>query len=169
MKIIGVNTTGIEIVMKKISGERTKPEVDYGAYWDGEEGEYTLVDKAGNKLTKETFANVSSFDEGLSGVERQKDEGAKWGFIDPNGIFPFKPIYDMVQLFANGLAAVQLKGKWGYIDKTGKQVIPFKYDSVTRFDLNVKGQAQVKYDGKWFYIDKEGGFVKNSGTPDGWK
>ena len=168
LKLFGVNTRGIESIMEKLSEKNSKPEEDYGAYWDGEYGDFVLVDKAGNKLTNETFANVSSFSEGLAGIEQQKDKGAKWGFIDPNGKFPFKPIYDEVQLYANGLAPVQLKKKWGYIYKTGKEAIPFKYDAATPFNLNVKDQAQVRQGGKWFYIDKAGNCIKNSEKPNGW-
>ncbi len=29
----------------------------------------------------------------------------------------------------SGLLAVKKGGKWGYLDKTGKQIIPIKYDA----------------------------------------
>ena len=31
--------------------------------------------------------------------------------------------------FSKGLASVKLNGKWGFIDKTDKVVIPIKYDN----------------------------------------
>jgi hypothetical protein len=39
-------------------------------------------------------------------------------------------IYEDVQDFDNGLAAVKLDGKWGFIDKTGTMVIKAEYDYV---------------------------------------
>jgi hypothetical protein len=126
-----------------------------------------LFDRVGNKLTKETFANVSDFEEGLAVIERQKDKGSRCGFIDPAGKFPFEPIYDTVQIFTNGLAPVQLKKKWGFIDKTGKQVISLKCEVATRFDMNIQGQAQVREGDRWFYINREGGFVKSCEKPQG--
>ncbi|MGB9726533.1 MAG: WG repeat-containing protein [Minisyncoccia bacterium] len=41
--------------------------------------------------------------------------------------------------------------KWGFIDKTGKEVIPFKYDYAYDFS---EGLAHVGLNGKRFCIDK---------------
>ena len=49
--------------------------------------------------------------------------------------------YDCVCDFEEGLAAVCLNGKWGFIDKTGKEVIPLKYDFAYGF---FGGLAQVE-------------------------
>ena len=38
------------------------------------------------------------------------------------------PQYEDADSFSEGLAAVKKDGKWGYIDETGKTVIPFEYD-----------------------------------------
>ena len=38
------------------------------------------------------------------------------------------PQYEDADSFNEGLAAVKKDGKWGYIDETGKTVIPFEYD-----------------------------------------
>ena len=35
--------------------------------------------------------------------------------------------YDSAYDFHDGLAGVCLDGKWGFIDKTGREVTPFKY------------------------------------------
>jgi hypothetical protein len=61
--------------------------------------------------------------------------------------------YDVVWSFSEGLACVQLNGKWGYIDKTGKEVIPLKYDNVFPFS---EGLARVELNGRWGYIDRTG-------------
>jgi len=55
------------------------------------------------------------------------------------------------------MAAVMKNDKWGYIDKTGKQVIQLKYDYAEDFK---NGKAKVKLDGEEFYIDKKGKKVK---------
>jgi len=47
-------------------------------------------------------------------------------------------------------------GKWGFVDKAGYEVIPFKYDSVLRFE---SGLAPAKLNGKWGFIDKSGRMV----------
>ena len=40
-------------------------------------------------------------------------------------VIPF--IYDDVDNFSEGLAVVKLGGMWSFIDKTGKEAIPFHY------------------------------------------
>ena len=69
-------------------------------------------------------------------------------------VVPFK--YDEVWDFDEGLAAVKLKGKWGFIDKLGKEVVPLKYDEVWGFD---EGLAAVMLNGNWGYINKSGKLV----------
>ena len=44
------------------------------------------------------------------------------------------PQYEAAGLFDDGLAPVKQNGKWGYIDKTGKTVIPFQYDIAGLFN-----------------------------------
>ena len=60
--------------------------------------------------------------------------------------------------FSEGLAWVQKEGKRGYIDKTGKEVIPCQYGDVKSFS---EGLAAVynSADGYWGYIDKTGNTV----------
>ena len=66
-------------------------------------------------------------------------------------VIPFK--YDNALNFSEGLAAVELNGKWGFINKSGKEVIPLKYDSIRSFS---EGFAAVKLSDKWGYINKSG-------------
>ena len=56
------------------------------------------------------------------------------------------------------MAPVRKEKKWGYVDKTGKQVIDFKFENAEPFS---EGLAAVKFhhtfgDDKWGYIDKTG-------------
>ena len=55
--------------------------------------------------------------------------------------------------FAEGLMNVAKAGKWGFIDKTGKVVIPFQYDHASAF---YKNATLVKKNNEWFYINRQG-------------
>ena len=55
--------------------------------------------------------------------------------------------------YYEGLAIVILNDKFGFIDKTGKEVIPIKYDGAYIFS---EGLASVELNGKWGFIDKTG-------------
>src|SRR6266704_2133700 len=60
--------------------------------------------------------------------------------------------------FSEGLAHVRRddrKGKWGFIDKTGKTVIALKFDWAGNFS---EGLAPVQLGKKWGFINKTGEF-----------
>jgi hypothetical protein len=38
--------------------------------------------------------------------------------------------YQSVRSFDEGLLEVKLNDKWGFVDRTGKEIIPIKYQSV---------------------------------------
>ena len=48
---------------------------------------------------------------------------------------------------------VKLNGKYGFIDKNGKEVIPCNYDGASIFN---EGLAAIKLNGKWGFIDRDG-------------
>jgi len=62
--------------------------------------------------------------------------------------------YEEAGIFTFGLAPVSKNKKWGFIDETGKLVIPMLYDSVEYFTQN--GLSAVKRNGKSGFIDKQG-------------
>ena len=49
-----------------------------------------------------------------------------------------------------------LKGKWGFINKKGKTVIPFKYSFVGKYAY---GRIAAKFKGKMGYLDGKGKVV----------
>ena len=69
-----------------------------------------------------------------------------------NVIVPAK--YDSIGSFNEGMAWVKLNGKYGFIDKTGKEVISLKYDFARAFS---EGLAAVRLNGRWGFVDKTGG------------
>ena len=66
--------------------------------------------------------------------------------------------YDWKGEYYEGLAKVKLNDKYGFIDKTGKEVIPIKYDNA--YSFSKISLALVKLEGKWFYINPKGECVK---------
>ncbi|MDR1718657.1 MAG: WG repeat-containing protein [Dysgonamonadaceae bacterium] len=134
-------------------------------------------------------SGVSEFYEGLAVVNEFKTGGGKIGFADTAGQIVIPCIYDrlfsisqnafLIQrwnvettfsvdldyfTFKDGLAAVRLDKKMGYIDKTGKEVIPCKYFMVGFSDFS-EGLTEVAYSDKKMgklllgYVDREGNEV----------
>ena len=66
--------------------------------------------------------NTSSFAEGLARVQ-PADKYGYYGFIDTNGKMVIEPIFHWALTFKEGLSAVQINNKWGYINATGEHVI----------------------------------------------
>ena len=61
--------------------------------------------------------------------------------------------YSKLSGFHDGLASVSKDGKWGFIDKTGQQVVPCNYSSVESF---YGGLAIVVLNGKYGFVDNTG-------------
>lgn len=65
--------------------------------------------------------------------------------------------YDSVEDFSEGLAAVSLGGKWGFINTAGEEVIPCQYNYTNGLTpCFSEGLASVQLGDKLGYIDKTG-------------
>ena len=58
--------------------------------------------------------------------------------------------------FPEGLAAVSLNGRWGFIDLTGQFVIEPQFSFAENF---ANGVARVELDGQYGYINRQGEFI----------
>ena len=65
----------------------------------------------------------------------QSDGG--WGYINQAGRFVIKPQFREARSFSEGLARVQLGGKWAYRTRTGKIVYRWGY-------INKEGEIVIK-------------------------
>lgn len=94
-----------------------------------------------------------NFSEGLAAVQNGT---GKWGYIDKEGrVINALQSYSRALDFHEGLAAVSMGGEWGFINKTGQEVVPLQYTDVKNFH---EGLAAVKTN-QWGYIDKTGQIV----------
>lgn len=90
-------------------------------------------------------------------------KGGKLGIIDTSNkvIMPFNNKYSSIESFSEGAAPVMSKaGKWGFIDKEGKEIIAPQYDGTNGHFGGVygfsEGLAGMEKGGKWGYITKTG-------------
>lgn len=95
-----------------------------------------LLDYAGVEIVPITFNQILPFVDGLACTskggtkEGWSVKGAVYGFIDPDGneAIPFR--FEGAKSFNAGLAAVKVDGRWGLIDREGKQIVPNNYDAI---------------------------------------
>lgn len=72
--------------------------------------------------------------------------------------------FDYTDSFHEGMARVGLAGRgYGFIDETGKLVIPAIYENADNFK---DGKAVVTRDGKRYYVDKSGKEIEIASNPD---
>ncbi len=141
---IGSFNNGLALVslpIKPESGER---------FWKGKLG---WVNEHFEEVIPCKYDRATEFHDGVAVVSLDN----KCFFINEKGVTtPLK--YDAVDEYGDGLYIAgyitsEKSGIMGYIDQTGKEIIPIKYEDGKNF---VKGIAPVKLNGKWGYIDKRG-------------
>lgn len=86
---------------------------------------------------------------GMARFKNDSENGWNWDWI-------VMAMYDKGGSMSEGLAYMGNGGLFGYVDKTGKFVIPQQYSDVTNF---YNGMAGVAKDGRWGVIDKNGSVV----------
>lgn len=78
----------------------------------------------------------------------------KIGFVDEQSMqIVIACIYEEAFPFVDGLARIRLNGKFGFIDKKGKQIIPCNY--LSAFDFCEGLAAVYQYEG-WGFVDIKG-------------
>ena len=65
--------------------------------------------------------------------------GDLWGYASPDKTIIIKPEYEEANIFSEGFASVKKGGKFGYINKQGKVVIPFKFFTAKPFQFGFYG------------------------------
>jgi hypothetical protein len=136
-----------------------------------------VIDWNGKFIVKPKFTGYTPFSEGLAGFASSENNQYKTGFIDRDGkvAIELKDVNVNIEGlgFTNGLAPVWrqdpagnldtiLSGRvntkkiWGFIDRSGKVVIPTKYEYALNFEDCL---AAVRVNDKWGYINTSGKMV----------
>lgn len=120
-----------------------------------------FCDRNKNILIDCKYLDVEPFVEHLSRVRIEKDGREFFRFIDKTGneLTNCKQ-YDGMDNFSEGLAAVNLNDKYGFIDKNGQEIIPCTYENAYYLGLKSlsfsEGMAAVSKNGKWGFINQTG-------------
>jgi hypothetical protein len=121
------------------------------------EQRYGFIDPTGRLVIAPKFADADEFSEGLAGVRLEPEGGI--GFIDTSGKMVISPrFFGMHRMrFSEGLAWARTRvggqERDGFIDRSGKWVIPAIYSAAQSFS---EGLAQVRrnVEDPWSFIDK---------------
>lgn len=128
----------------------------YYALKEKNSSKWGLVNTEGKLLTPFVYDDLGGFVVGegnyiYMGVVGNM--GYRMGLLDCVGNVVVEPISECTVIFSDGLAKISQKGKFGYVDMSGKLVIPVIFDDATDFKY---GKAMVEFGNKRFCINKNG-------------
>lgn len=118
------------------------------------DGKWGFADTLNRLVIPMEYEEVGVFEKGIA--EATKD--GKKGFIDLKGniVLPFN-YREIYRDEATGWLRVQnFEKKWGVVDYSGKQVVPFAHGYINKFDEIVKGYAWTSDNNLESVIDKNG-------------
>lgn len=121
-------------------------------------------------MIKPRFQEAFSFSEGRAvvGIAEPSWEEKKYGVIDQQGRWILEPRYEFVRRFSEGLAAIVINRKVGFIDLQGQIVIKPLFSNEGQCPSSIgedntikfsEGLAPVQFDSEWGFIDRTGKWV----------
>ncbi|MCR5424257.1 MAG: TonB family protein [Bacteroidales bacterium] len=124
------------------------------------DGHWGYIDRYRNWVIYPRFDTTTYFSEGLALATMHVGDKNVVGFIDKTGIFRFflhdgqdKGHIYTSKAFNQNRCRIEIEGKFGYFDRTGKLIIRPQFDDAGSF---VDGFARVEINGKFGYIDTTG-------------
>ena len=138
----------------------------YEYYWNTDTVKAMFVEVSGGAEKEKDFA--PSLPEILKGVTHSGNkftpDGTYGLYCNSSNITGMR--YSGAGCFSDGKAAFCSNGKWGYLDSTGRTVVPFEYDAV--WGYSAMGGEDTPYESFDGYVtlckDKKFGVMKDDGT-----
>ncbi len=126
-----------------------------------------FINKSGGVVIPFQYDYAGTFSEGLAEVGRpyvdDPESGEplyEYGYIDKTGKVVVEMKYHNVGSFSEGMAVVVRAGKQGYINKSGREVIPLEYDAEDcECGEFSDGLGRVTLDGKYGFVNVRGSEV----------
>jgi hypothetical protein len=129
------------------------------------DGKWGFIDRTGRFRIPPRYNGAGQFSEGVAYAWFWEGERRKDGIVDESGKFTELPeVNDYAFIFHDGLARFQTpmgqEKKYGYMDKTGRVVIPPQFSDSGHFSEGLAWVSVLK-EHKWLYgfIDKTGRVV----------
>lgn len=122
-------------------------------------GKWTIVNSAGEAIISDTFDSVISDEKGIvCRLDRLfVEKNGLFYMIDSKGERITEQAYQNADIFnANGWAAVEIDGAWGFVNVDGEIEIEPQYTNAKSFS---NGYAAVETVNGWGYIDTDNNLV----------
>lgn len=129
------------------TGNRLRPNAKWG-----------LIDANGTWIREPEFNDIAGFDPENPELMWAM-AGLKYGLIRPDGSWALEPTITTRRELSDGLAQVWQDNKVGFIDRTGRMVIPPKFEPLGTGDFSEQMPAPAKLGGRVGLIDRSGNWV----------
>jgi ethanolamine utilization microcompartment shell protein EutS len=119
-------------------------------------GKWGFIRRSGRFAIRPEYEDAGDFAENLAPVRLNR----AWLYIDPSGRTVLRAPAGVSTAFpfASGRGRVSVRGKFGFLDKTGGLVIPATFDTATDFH---EGVARVRVGPTSAYIGADGQFIRS--------
>ena len=131
-----IDTNGAYILKPKYRKIESFSEDGVAVAQLGNSSDYVLINRAGERLTKQKYSKIEALKEGIAVVR----SGSKYGYINAQGKEIVLPKYSNAEAFSEDRARVMYKNRWGYIDSIGNEVVTTQYSKCQDF---TQGKAVV--------------------------
>lgn len=95
-----------------------------------ENDKYGILNEQGEKITPPIFSSITNFEDGKADIRIDNNVG----IVDEGGNYVIPPLYSSLLLSRNwkypDVYIASKDGKYGILDKNGKELVPFKYDAI---------------------------------------
>jgi len=125
-------------------------ELGSGEYYWVVNGYWRYIDKSGEFISDMKFDDALDFRDGLAAFKIFR----KYGLKDSDGRIIFPAQYDEIgRKFISGMAKVRSKGRWGFINDSGRVTVRPAFDEVRNF---AQGPAAVRVGKRWGHVSRDG-------------
>ncbi|MCO5259214.1 MAG: WG repeat-containing protein [Crocinitomicaceae bacterium] len=144
-----INVKGEIVIQPKYKGVG---DFSNGLAWvRGYDNKLGYINKKGDQVINSKYTFVSNFDpvskRSIAKVEKQTL------IIKEDGTEIITSVNTSIKKFIEGVAVAGEEGRWGYLDKEGKWLVPAKYEHVDDFN---EGVGLVRLGKLWGIVDASG-------------
>jgi hypothetical protein len=114
------------------------------------------------------FMDALWFGEGLAPVKTKRPfTKARWGHVNITGEMAIRAVYDDAYPFSEGYSLVGKKGKYGFVQFSGLEIIPLKFDRALSFRNGLAAVRSRDRTGKVTrgYVNTHGQYVWKTCNP----
>ena len=118
-------------------------------------GKFGLIRSNGKIIIPARFDSLIYAD-GFIYTRFKENQEMGWAVMDTFAVTKSKILYDDIRLYQEKLFAVKKKGKWGFIDRTGEEIVACVYDEV---GIPKNNLVEIKFHGEYGIITLDNEWV----------